>query len=194
MRYNLSEITDIIRDRRTIYPESFSARKVHREQVELLLNNAIWAPNHGMTQPWRFKVFLADARQRLADHLKETYVKWAGDQVNERKVERFQQRPLTASAVIAVGMTPDPKGKIPQIEEIEATACAVQNMHLTATAQGLAFFWSSPKFLYEGLSNEFLGFGAEDTVLGLIYLGYPSEEWPKGQRRPIEYVTEWFEN
>jgi len=194
MRYNLSEITDIIRDRRTIYPESFSARKVHREQVELLLNNAIWAPNHGMTQPWRFKVFLADARQRLADHLKETYVNWAGDQVNERKVERFQQRPLTASAVIAVGMTPDPKGKIPQIEEIEATACAVQNMHLTATAQGLAFFWSSPKFLYEGLSNEFLGFGAEDTVLGLIYLGYPSEEWPKGQRRPIEYVTEWFEN
>ena len=57
MRYNLSEITELIRNRRTIYPEQFSDRKVHLEQIELILNNAQWAPTHGNTQPWRFVVF-----------------------------------------------------------------------------------------------------------------------------------------
>ncbi len=194
MRHNLSEITTIIRDRRTIYPEFFSDRMVHREQIELMLNNAIWAPTHGLTQPWRFRVFSGDSRARLADFLSSTYKKIAGDEVNEKKVARFETRPLRASAVIAIGMSPDPTNKIPEIEEIESVACAIQNMHLTATAQGLAFFWSSPKFLYSGDYNNFLGFQPIDKALGLIYIGYPDGDWPKGQRRPIEYTTEWYDN
>lgn len=191
MRHNLSEINAIIRDRRTIYPEFFSSRKVHREQIELLLNNAIWAPTHGMTQPWRFKVFMEDARAGLGEFLGKTYADFAGENVNAKKQERMVARASMASAVIAVGMTPDPKGRIPEVEEVAAVACAVQNMHLTATAHGLAFFWSSPKFIYTGSCNDYLGFEEKDKVLGLLYLGYPGEEWPKGQRRPIEYVTEW---
>ncbi len=191
MRHNLSEINAIIRDRRTIYPEFFSTRKVHREQIELLLNNAIWAPSHGLTQPWRFRVFMEEAREELSEFLVKTYLDHVGDKVNAVKAERTRERPLLASAVIAVGMTPDPKGKIPEIEEIEAVACAVQNMHLTATAHGLGFFWSTPGFIYTGACNEFLDLQSNDKVLGFIYLGYPANEWPKGQRRPIEYVTEW---
>ena len=113
------------------------------------------------------------------------------DNFNEMKYERLKERPLKASAVIAIAMSPDPKGKIMELEEIEAVACAVQNMHLTATAQGLAFFWSSPKFLYNSEHNDFFSFGEKDKMLGLIYLGYPSGEWPKGQRKPIEYCTTW---
>ncbi len=74
MRYNLSEITELIRNRRTIYPEQFSDRKVHREQIELILNNAQWAPTHGNTQPWRFVVFADNARQTLSDFLAKTYL------------------------------------------------------------------------------------------------------------------------
>ena len=69
MKYNLSEITEVIKNRRSIAPEKFSSRQVHREQIELLLNNAIWAPSHGMTQPWRFKVFMGDGRKRIAEFL-----------------------------------------------------------------------------------------------------------------------------
>ena len=58
MKYNLSEITDLIKNRRTIYPEQYSDRKIHKEQIEVLLNNAIWAPSHGLTQPLAFKVFM----------------------------------------------------------------------------------------------------------------------------------------
>lgn len=191
MRHNLSEITTIIRDRRTIYPEFFSDRKVHKEQIELLLNNAIWAPSHGLTQPWRFTVMMDGALEGLSTYLSETYKKTAGDQFNEMKYNRLMERPLRASAVIAVGMYPDPNGKIPEIEEIEAVACAVQNMHLTATAQGLAFFWSTPKFLYDKGHTGFFDMDENTKILGLIYIGYPKGEWPKGQRKPIEYISTW---
>lgn len=192
MRHNISEINEIIRDRRTIYPENFSARKVHKEQIELLLNNAIWAPTHGLTQPWRFKVFMEDARQELADFLAETYTEFTNeDTFVEAKLERMKTRPLKASAVIAVCMERQETEKIPEIEEIEACACAVQNMHLTCTAMGLGAFWSSPKFIYTEKMNAFLELGKKDKCIGLFYVGYPEGEWPRSRRRPIEYVTEW---
>ena len=74
MKYNLSEITELIKNRRTIYPEQFSSRKVHREQIEAMLNNAIWAPTHGNTQPWRFTVFTEESRQQLADFQAQLYL------------------------------------------------------------------------------------------------------------------------
>lgn len=193
MRYNLSEITAVIKDRRTIFPEQFSERKVHREQVELLLNNAIWAPTHGNTQPWRFKVFMDEGRQRLADFLSNLYVQTTEEKsFNTVKFKRMQDRPLQASAAIAVCMERQKEEKILEIEEIEAVACAVQNMYLTCTAYGLAGFWSTPKLIYRSEMNNFLGLGEKDACLGLFYVGYPAIEWPKGHRKPIEYVSEWI--
>ncbi|PKR81296.1 nitroreductase [Brumimicrobium salinarum] len=194
MKYNLSEINALIKDRRTIYPEFFSDRKVHREQVELLLNNAIWAPSHGMTQPWRFKIFMDEGKTRLGEFLRDMYIeKTPKDEVNEIKLGRMTNRPAKASAVIAICMERQPSEQIPEIEEIEAVACAVQNMHLTATAYGLGGFWSSPKLIYTDEMKNFLDIGEKDRCLGLFYIGYPGEEWPKGQRKPIEYVTEWIQ-
>ncbi len=194
MKYNLSEITNLIRDRRTIYPEFYSERKVHREQVELLLNNAIWAPSHGLTQPWRFKVFMEEGKTRLGEFLRELYLEKVPEaEQKEIKLNRMTNRPAKASAVIAVCMERQKEEKIPEIEEIEAVACAVQNMHLTGTAYGLGCFWASPKIIYTPEMNEFLGLGEKDKCLGLFYIGYPANEWPKGQRKPIEYVTEWLD-
>ena len=75
MKYNLSEITEIIKNRRTIYPKFFTSRKVHKEIVEHLLNNATWAPTHGNTQPWRFKVFMGESRSKLSNKLGDLYKK-----------------------------------------------------------------------------------------------------------------------
>jgi len=191
VRHNLTDIREVIKDRRTIYPEQFSDRIVHREIVEDLLNCAIWAPSHGLTQPWRFKVYDGDSRQGLSEFLGETYTQFSGDGFKEMKHKKAMNRPLKSSVVIIVGMEPDPKGKILDMEEMEATACAVQNMHLMATARGVGMMWSTPKFLYTGDCNEFFGFSAEGKVMGILYLGYPEIDWPTGQRRPIEYVTDW---
>ena len=66
MKYSVSDLSDLIRDRRTIYPKDYTAREVHRDIIERVVQNAIWAPNHGMTQPWRFSVFTGEGRKRLS--------------------------------------------------------------------------------------------------------------------------------
>ena len=194
MKYNLSEITDVIRNRRTIYPEQFSDRKVHQEQIELLLNNAIWAPTHGNTQPWRFKVFMDDARQNLSDFLVRTYLELTpeADQ-KEMKIVKMTNRPLKSSAVIAMCMERHESEKISEQDEMLAVACAIQNIHLTCTAYGLGGFWSTPGLINSQQMKDYLALGEKDKCLGLFYVGYPSPEmeWPKGQRKPIEYLTEW---
>ncbi len=193
MRFNLSEITELIKSRRTIYPEQFSDRKVHKEQLDLILNNAQWAPTHGNTQPWRFKVFIEEGRQVLSDFLAETYLKLTPPEAqNDLKLAKMMKRPMQASAVIAVCMERQPTEKILEIEEIEAVACAIQNMHLTCTAYGLGGFWATPKLIYSQEMNEFLKIGAKDKCLGLFYIGYPAIDWPEAHRKPLEYTTEWI--
>ena len=192
MKYNLSEITELIKNRRTIYPEQFSARKVQKEQIENLLNNAIWAPTHGNTQPWRFTVFTEESRQTLADFLGQLYIdKTPKEEQKDLKLAKMLNRPLQASAVIAVAMHRDETEKIREIEEVEAVACAIHNMQLTATAYGLGSYWSTSKLIYTEEMKTFLNLTTKDLCLGLIYIGYPAIEWPKQHRKPIEYVTTW---
>jgi nitroreductase len=193
MRYNLSEITDLIKNRRTIYPEQFSDRKVHKEQIELLLNNAQWAPTHGNTQPWRFKVFTDYGLQKLSDFLGKTYLELTPkEDQNDMKLAKMITRPLKSSVVIAICMERQKEEKILEIEEIEAVACAIQNLHLSCTAYGLGGFWATPKIIYSTQMNEFLNIGEKDKCLGLFYIGYSAIEWPKAHRKPLEYTTEWI--
>lgn len=193
MRFNLSEISELIQDRRTIYPEFYSDRKIHKEQIELILNNAIWAPTHGLTQPWQFKVFTNNGLDKLSTFLCETYKAKSGDDFSDLKFDKLKNRPLKSGAVIAVSLKRAKDSKIKEIEEIEAVACAIQNMHLTCTAWGLGAFWSTPKLIYTKEMNDFLKIEDHETCLGLFYIGYVKEDytWPKGQRKPIEYFTEW---
>lgn len=194
MRYNLSEINAIIRDRRTIYPEDFSERKLHQEIIENLLNNAIWAPNHGMTQPWRFKVFTNKGIKRLADFQANTYKeKCTPETFDAEKFEKLATRPLLAQAIIAICMERQKSEKIPEMEEIEAVACSVQNIYLTCAAYGLGAYWGSGGVTYTDEMKHFLGLGVKDRCLGFLYLGYPKSEWPKSHRKPIEYVSEWID-
>ena len=193
MKYNLSEITEIIKNRRTIYPQFYSSRKVHKEIIEHLLQNATWAPTHGMTQPWRFKVFTEESRKTLSDTLSMLYKQLTPtENFREDKFAKMQARPFQASAVIVAYMKRGDNPKIPEIEEISSVACAIQNLCLTATAYGIGSFWSTPKIIYTKEMNDFLKISDEDKCMGIIYLGYPNDEWPKGQKKPIEYLTEWY--
>lgn len=192
MKFSVSEISELIRHRRTIYPKDYTSREVHREVVERILTNATWAPTHGLTQPWRFTVFTGAARDRLADFLGETYR--AGtppEKFLQKKLDNMTQRPRQSSVVIAIGMERDPKGKISARDEQWAVACAVQNMHLTCAAYGLGGFWATGGPMTGEAMRRFLGLGADGQAMGLFYLGYPAIEWPSGHRRPLETVTDW---
>jgi nitroreductase len=193
MKYNLSEVLDLIKNRRTIYPEQFSSRKIQTEQVEVILNAGIWAPTHGNTQPWRFTIFTENSKENLAQFLGETYLKLTPKELqNDKKLAKLLNRPKLASVVIAVNLKRDEEEKISELEEIEAIACAIQNMHLMATAYGIGAFWSTPKLIYSEEMKNYLNLGEKDKCIGLFYLGYPAIEWPKSHRKPIEYVSEWI--
>jgi nitroreductase len=73
MRYNLSEIKAVIEDRRSIRPEFFSSRKVHKEIIIEFLDAAKWAPTHRYTQPWNFKVFMGDGITKLSKFQSSLY-------------------------------------------------------------------------------------------------------------------------
>lgn len=193
MRFNLSEITQLIKSRRTIYPEQFSTRKVQKDQIELILNNAQWAPTHGNTQPWRFHVFTDAGLSRLSQFLGETYLKLTPlETQNDAKFAKLIRRPILSSVVVAVSMKRQKEEKIAEIDEIAAVACAIQNMHLTCTAYGMGGFWSSPKLLGSEDMKTFLNLESKDRCLGLFYIGYPSIEWPESHRIPLEYHTQWI--
>ena len=194
MKYNLSEISEIIKDRRTIYPELYTSRKVHKEIIEHLLRNAVWAPTHGKTEPWRFKVYSGESRNVLSEKLGELYQKLTSkEQFKEEKLVKIKARPFLSSVVIAVCMERGNNEKIPVVEEIEAVACAIQNMSLTATAYGLGSFWSTPKIIYTPEMNSFLNLNEQDKCVGLFYVGYVEGKWPKGIRKPVKLLTEWYE-
>lgn len=194
MKYNLSEITHLIRNRRSFPPEGYSDRKVHREQVEQILINGTWAPTHGLTQPWRYKVFMGDGMKKLEEFLPKLYqMKTSEEKFSQAKMDRLTRRMQHVSALIVICMERDKSEKIAEIEEIEAVACSVQNMMLTCTAYGLGCFWSSPGFIYSVEMKEFLKLDEKDHCLGLFYLGYPKGDWPVQHRKPLEYVSEWIE-
>lgn len=192
MKFSVSEISELIKHRRTIHPEDYSPREVHRELVERILTNATWAPTHGLTQPWRFTVFTGSARERLSALLGEVYSSSTpSEKFLQKKYDNITQRPLKSSVVIAIGMARDPKGKISERDEQWAVACAVQNMHLTCTAYGLGGFWSTSGAATSESMRDFLGLGPDGRAMGLFFLGYPAIEWPNGHRRPLETVAEW---
>ncbi|NNE93194.1 MAG: nitroreductase [Verrucomicrobiales bacterium] len=179
----------LIRRRRTIKPADLDVKPVENLHLATILENANWAPTHGKTEPWRFFVFSGAGRQRLADFMQSLYKKIIPeDEQRPDKIEKLGTVPLLAPVVIAIGMKRQEIEKIPEIEELEAVACAVQNMHLTASALGMAGFWSSPPIVYSDEMREWIGLkDPRDKCLGLFYLGWPREdlEWPEGSRGDI---------
>jgi nitroreductase len=194
MKFSVSEITELVRDRRSISPENYTDRVVHREIVERVVQNGTWAPTHGMTQPWRFFVFTGAARRRLADMLGGEYRRSVPpEKFLPRKFEKLTQRPLKSSVVIAIAMVRDPNGKISETDELLAVGCAVQNMALTCAAYGLGAYWSTPGVATGEAMRRFLGLGDADRALGLFYMGYPADAWPKGYRKPLDQVMVWHD-
>ncbi|MBL9113950.1 MAG: nitroreductase [Verrucomicrobiaceae bacterium] len=194
---NLSPVSRIIRHRRSVKPVDLDvARDVSRALLEHILEDAIWAPNHGMTEPWRFVVFGGSKRAALADALQSIYRSTTPPtDFREDKLEKLGQNPLLAPIVIAACMIRSSGGKIPAWEEESAVSCAIQNLMLSATAEGLATFWSSPPLLSTSELKSWLGLTEPDKCLGLIYLGWPKAELnpPKSIRKPLSTCVEWHQ-
>ena len=187
-------INHIITTRRTIKPKMMANRDIPLDILQQMLENANWAPTHGMTEPWRFSVFMGAAREKLASFLAETYKAITPVEIfKPNKYEGMRENVMLAPAVIAIGMKRQPSKKISELDEIQAVACAVQNMHLTATAHGLGGFWSTNIAAVSSEMAAYIGLDKEDRALGLFYVGYPKVDWPTGSRQPMEDKVRWVQ-
>ena len=193
---DLSNVSGIIRQRRSVKPTFMDPEKpVDATLLDTLLENANWAPTHGLTEPWRFTVFTGSARQKLAGFLQGLYqVLTPAHAFKKEKHEKLGRNPLLAPVVLAICMQRGNNAKIPELEEVEAVACAVQNLHLSASAAGLGGFWSTPPILSSAEMRAFLGLGDKDACLGLFYLGWPKEgvTLPESRRSPMNDKVTWF--
>ncbi len=192
--FNTEEINHLISQRRSVYPNMFSGEAIDDAIVEQMLENANWAPTHSLTEPWRFRVFSGNGLRKLADFQSDLYRQKteAAGSFDESKLQKLKEKPLQCSHIISIGMERDPKEKLPEIEEVEAVACAVQNMYLTATAYGVGCYWGSGGITYWPEAKAFFGLGAKDQLLGFLYLGMPKSKWPQGRRKPIADKVEWI--
>ena len=193
MKYNTDQINALIRNRRSIYPEMYSPEPVDDHIIQQMLENANWAPNHGMTQPWSFRVFTGQGLEKLGTFQSNLYkeITTAKNEFQEKKYEKLKTKPLQASHVISIGMRRNHKHKVPVIEEIEAVACAVQNMYLTAEAYGIGCYWGSGGITYYEEAKPFFGLEEEDQLLGFLYIGTIKGKKPDGKRKPIQQYVSW---
>lgn len=162
------------RTRRTIKPHQMDgARAVDEGLLREILEDAHWAPTHGLTQPWRFNVFTGPARSRLGDELGRLYDRLTPAQ--ERRPEKRAKLTayvLEAPVVIAVSAHVDPSGRISELDEMAATSCAVQNLMLSAHQRGLGSYWSTPPVACAPEFAAWLGQDASHRCMGIVYLGY----------------------
>jgi nitroreductase len=192
MSFTPEYFNELARARRSVFPDQFdTTRKVPDEIINQVIENATWAPNHGQTEPWQFTVFSDEGLRKLASFQSELYKQEAGTDFNEGKYIKLQNQPLKASHIISIGMKRTTTKRIPEIEDIEAVACAVQNIYLSVTAYGLGGYWTTGGVTYLDSAKKFFGLGEQDKLLGFFYIAYIAVPSPAAKRSPFNEKVKW---
>ena len=190
MDITFSAIAHNIKARRTIKPSTMNGNKIPNGHIASILELADWAPNHGNTEPWRFIVF-EDPKVYCEQHAELYKAANPGESFNAAVYTNFQNQANNASHVIIPYQKRGNLPKIPQFEEVIAASCAVQNLLLGATALNIGAFWSTGGMVLKPAYAEHFGLGAEDSVLGVLFMGYTDNQ-PEGKRvTPIEEKIIW---
>lgn len=165
------ELEEAVRTRRT--HKAYGADQVDRTTLDELLELARWAPNHHLTNPWRFRVVGPGALERL---------KAAGGPSEAVKLDRAPT--LVVASVLLDG---DP---VREEEDLWAGACATYIVLLAAHARGLAGYWRTPDVLRGPAGRAAVGLAEGEHPLGLIHLGRPRQDQRVPEREPPSaYVT-----
>jgi nitroreductase len=160
------DVLDAIRGRRT--HKAFAPESVPREALEELFDAARFAPNHHLTQPWRFRVLGPGSLARLKE---------AAGPVEAPKLDRAPT--LVVASVRLTGAQQQDE------EDVCAAAAAIYAVLLAAHARGLASYWRTPAVLRTREGREAVGVPDGERVLGLVHLGRPATQPPAKEREPV---------
>lgn len=195
MKFNTDTINLLIKSRRSVFPKDYlQSRRVDDHIVNQMLENANWAPTHKLTEPWRFVVFTDEGLAKLAEFQASCYkrVTERDGSFSEQRYQNLKTKPMQSSHIVAVGMKRDPEKRIPEIEEIGAVFCAVQNMYLTATAYGIGCYLSTGGVTYFEEAKEFFGWEMEDKLIGFLNIGVLKSDPIAGKRKPMGEKVRWI--
>lgn len=182
------DIFAAISTRRSI--KRFTERTISKEAIEQLLDLAVQAPNHRMTEPWRFYVLGPEARASY------------GAALGVRKAKRVDEHDAAAAviqkvadshralpAMLAVSMTVHENTEIRE-EDYASTFMAVQNLSLAACAMGLGTHVKSGGVMDDPAAREAVGVGADERIVATVFLGEPAEvPSPKGRHDASDFTT-----
>ena len=146
------DVDQAIRKRRT--HKQFGAEPLDDSTLAELLDLARFAPNHHLTQPWRFRVLGPETRVSLEAA------------VDAKEAVKLRRAPTLVLVTAVLGGDPQTDA-----EDLHATACAVYAILLGATARGLASYWRTPAALDTAPVRALLGLAAAERVVSLVHLG-----------------------
>ncbi len=168
------DVEQAIRERRT--HKAFFPEPVPKAELDALLDLGRWAPNHHLTNPWRFRVLGPAALERL---------KQAAGPEAAAKLDRAPT--LVAVTVLRAG---DP---VQDEEDLCATACATYAILLGAHARGLAGYWRTPGVLRTDAGRAALGIAPEERFVALIHLGRARQDKEPPERAPARDVVTYLD-
>jgi nitroreductase len=171
----MTSLSELVRARRTT--KVFGPQAVSRATIEELLELARWAPNHHLTNPWRFIVLGPGALARL---------KQAAGAEAAAKLDR-------APTLIAVGVTQGGADPVADEEDLLAAGCAAFLVLLGAEERGLASYWRTPAVLRTPEGRAALEVPAGVRMIGLLHLGPRRQEQPAPGRAPLGDVVSWLD-
>jgi nitroreductase len=183
------QVRDAIRARRSI--KRFASRAVTREEVEALLEAAALAPNHRLTQPWRFYVLGPEARHAYGLALGERKARKLEDAERGRELRDTvarEHRDLPLMIAVAVVNATDPEVRD---EDYAAVMMAVQNMALAAVELGLGTHIKTGGVMSDPAARAAAGVGDNERIVAIVNVGEPLESPPIKPREPASRFTTW---
>ncbi|SDN28029.1 Nitroreductase [Psychrobacillus sp. OK028] len=182
-------VRDAIIQRRSI--KLFNGQPVEREILLNILDDAVWAPNHQLRQPWRFIVACGKELDDLYSVLKEfTIPKWK--ELSEEDLEKQMKKFTNPGGYVFVVVPEDARQK-ERLEDYAAASMLVQNIQLLAWDRGIGSCWKTPGFLDNPLFRKELGVQSGERIISMLQVGY-FDEMPKPKdRKGVEDLVTIFE-
>jgi nitroreductase len=159
--------------------------------LQLILEAASRAPDHGRLKPWRFAIVRGNSLHAFGSLMADSLRK-RNPNATELQLEREKQKPLRAPMIVVVGARIQQESRIPTIEQVLAVGAAAQNALLAAHALGYGCAWKTGDAAYdEDIKSEF-GFRPQDSIIGFLYLGTRVAPPPFDRTTELSaHVWEW---